>query len=247
LKEACETLLEKISLCVSIKDSYKEMAGRQDYGLLLAYESEFKKSKSQFEITLQSLSDRIHRRYKGVTWAFYAILHLLASQPKNALEAARITRQMAESEGRERDIIRAEWLLGAALVAQVVSADDRRKTLTEADTHLTEALTRCRQINLVELEPDILLSWARWHQLQGNAAQARADAGEALMIADRCEYRLKQADIHNFLARLALQAGDRAAARRHAETARERAWCDGPPHCYKPALDEADRLLAEIG
>ena len=67
------------------------------------------------------------------------------------------------------------------------------------------------------------------------------------MIADRCEYRLKQADIHNFLARLALDAGDRAAARRHAEIAKERAWCDGPPHCYKPALDEAERLLGEIG
>jgi hypothetical protein len=112
--------------------------------------------------------------------------------------------------------------------------------LIEAASHLTEALTRCRRINLVELEPDMLLAWARWHRLQGNAAQA-------LAIADRCEYRLKQADIHNFLAQLALDAGDRAAARREAEIARERAWCDGPPHCYKPALDEAARLLAEIG
>jgi hypothetical protein len=53
--------------------------------------------------------------------------------------------------------------------------------------------------------------------------------------------------LSNFLARLALDAGDRAAARREAEIARERAWCDGPPHCYKPALDEAERRLGEIG
>ena len=33
-------------------------------------------------------------------------------------------------------------------------------------------------------------------------------------------------------------------ARHHAETAKERAWCDGPPHCYKPALDEAEHLIA---
>jgi hypothetical protein len=64
--------------------------------------------------------------------------------------------------------------------------------------------------------------------------------------ADRCEYRLKQADIHNFLARLALDTGDRAAAHGHAAIARERAWCDGPPHCYKPALDEAERLIGEL-
>src|SRR5437016_177163 len=99
--------------------------------------------------------------------------------------------------------------------SEAASSDDSRKSLIEAETHLTDALTRCRRINLVELEPDILLAWAKWHQLQGNVAQARADAGEALAIADRCEYRLKQADIHNFLARLALDAGDRAAARRH--------------------------------
>jgi hypothetical protein len=57
---------------------------------------------------------------------------------------------------------------------------------------------------------------------------------------------LKQADIHNFLARLTLDAGDRAGAGRHAAIAKERAWCDGPPHCYKPALDEAERLLGEL-
>jgi len=32
-----------------------------------------------------------------------------------------------------------------------------------------------------------------------------------------------------------------------AEAARERELCDGPSHCYKPALDGAERLLAAIG
>jgi tetratricopeptide (TPR) repeat protein len=116
--------------------------------------------------------------------------------------------------------------------------------LPQAETHLTQALTRCRRINLVELEPDILLAWARWHEARGNHQQAGRDAEEALAIAERCEYRLVQAEIHNFLARLALEAGDRMAARQHAQIARERAWCDGPPHCYQAALEEAERLLA---
>jgi hypothetical protein len=164
-----------------------------------------------------------------------------------AIEAARQSHKIAMSLQNERDIIQAEWLLGSALVTQATSPDDRNKTLVESEPHLTEALTRCRRINMIDHEPDILLAWANWHQLQGNVAQARADAEEALAIADRCEYRLKQADIHNFLARLALDAGDRAAARRHAGIAEERAWCDGPPHCYKPALDAAERLIGEIG
>jgi tetratricopeptide (TPR) repeat protein len=98
----------------------------------------------------------------------------------------------------------------------------------------------------VELEPGVLLAWARWHHAKGNTQQALGHAEEALAIADRCEYRLNQAEIHNFLARWHRDAGNLVEARQHAEIAKERAWCDGPPHCYKPALDEAERLLEEI-
>jgi len=65
-------------------------------------------------------------------------------------------------------------------------------------------------------------------------------------IADRCEYRLCQADIHNILARLALDAGDKATARKQATIGRERAECDGKPHWYKPAVDEAERMLKDV-
>ena len=70
-------------------------------------------------------------------------------------------------------------------------------------------------------------------------------AAEALAFADRCEYRLQQADIHLFLAQLALDAGENDKAREHADIARERATCDGPPHCYKPCLDRIDALHLE--
>jgi glutamine synthetase len=85
--------------------------------------------------------------------------------------------------------------------------------------------------------------------------EALSLAQEALEIADRCEYRLVQADCHNFLAQLALalsgveglEADDRQKAQEHAETARERAWCDGPPHRYEAAFQEAERLLEKVG
>ena len=50
-----------------------------------------------------------------------------------------------------------------------------------------------------------------------------------------------------FLRELAHTLATRRAAADHAATAYERGWCDGPPHCYKPALDEAERLLNELG
>ena len=176
---------------------------------------------------------------------------LLMGEAKAAVEAARRSLELWKKDAKEdypveRDRIRAEWLLGAARVALASEQSDHRdQHLAEAEGHLTEALTSCRRINLVEMEPDILLAWARWRRAKGNPQQAREHAEEAMAIAERSEYRLKQADIHNFLARLALDAGDGESAQAHAQTARERAECDGEPHWYKPALDEAERLLAE--
>jgi tetratricopeptide (TPR) repeat protein len=96
------------------------------------------------------------------------------------------------------------------------------------------------------LEPDVLLSLARLRCDQEAHDEALSLAEEALAIADRCGYRLNQADAHVLLARLALDEGDPAQARRHAETARERARCDGPPHRYEVAFQKAERLLAEL-
>jgi tetratricopeptide (TPR) repeat protein len=170
---------------------------------------------------------------------------LLMNDAQAALEAAQrafeFWKQNAErAYPNESDRVRVEWLWGAALIME-------EKDLNAASAHLTDALTRCRRINLVEVEPDILLAWARWYRARGERQEAQAYAEEALAIADRCEYRLKQADIHIFLARGTLEAGEREVARQHAEVAKERAWCDGPPHCYKPALDEAEGMLGELG
>jgi len=102
-----------------------------------------------------------------------------------------------------------------------------KENLPEAEQHLTEALTRDRKINLVEFEPDILLEFAKL-RFQQNYKK------EALQIADICEYRLKQADIHNFLAEFYLDAGD-------LERAKERAECG-----YAPALEKAEKLLKRL-
>jgi tetratricopeptide (TPR) repeat protein len=251
LAAAAANLDRAIALSREVGDERSEAAGQQQLGRLLAYEGAFAEAAQELDATL-ALADKLaHKQGAGIIWADRALRALLMSEGKPALAAARRARELADEVARtrfpvERDIIRVEWLLGAALVA--LTSKDKSPSdelLSEAEGHLTEALTRCRRINMVELEPDILLAWARWHCARGNGQQAREHAQEALAIADRCEYRLKQADVHNFLARLALDDGDQPAARQQAQIARERAQCDGPPHCYQPALEEADRLLAE--
>jgi tetratricopeptide (TPR) repeat protein len=251
-------LQRSIELCREIEDEFWEAVGHQHLGLLLACLGKFQQSKQELAVGLELFQRTPSTKdWIAKTWAHRSICELFIDDPVSALEGAikaleLLIEDEAEDYPVERDFIIDHWLIGTA---QRSLGD-----LDEAETHLTKALTRCRRINLVELEPDILLAWARWHQAQGNADQARQDAGEALAIADRCEYRLKQADIHNFLARLAWERVDElrgmgdgagaaqalAEAREQAEVAKERAWCDGPPHCYKPALEEAERLLEEI-
>ncbi len=253
-----QTLRRRIELGREIGDEFQEARGHLDLGQLLAYQGVFDEAK-QHLTTAQGVFDKIgteRTSFGSVVRAYRALHALLMGDAEAALEAARKARELTDEVARmyhpyERDIIRAEWLLGAAHQAL--------GHLPEAESHLAGVLTRCRRINLVELEPDILLEMARlrWAQAQGDEVtgdestrlrdEALGLAREALDIADRCEYRLKLADIHNFLAQVALEKGDHEEARKQAEIARERAWCDGPPHCYKPALEEAERILKSCG
>ena len=233
-----------------VRGEWNEAIGHQELGRLLAYQGAFEKAAWELDTALTSFQEVTDRQSECIVWAYRALRALLMGEAKAALEFARRARELADEVARtryphERDIIRAEWLMGAALVAVAgEKKGGQSKPLADAERHLTEAINRCRRINLLDLEPDILLAWARWRRARGDPQQARRDAEEALAITDRCEYRLKQADARNLLAQLALDDGDSKAARQHAKIARDHAWCGGPPHCYKPALDEAEGLLA---
>ncbi len=194
---------------------------------------------------------------QGIVWAYRAQRALLMARvgahgraplQREALQAARRALELAEETARtnypiERDFVRAHWLLGAALR---VNGD-----ATGAEQHLTEALHRCRRINVVDDEADILLDLARLRAAQGEGdhegsplREARRLAHEALAITERSGYVLQGADVHLFLAQQALAAGQRDEARQHATRALALARCDGPPHHYKVAWDEAEALLA---
>ena len=238
LAAAEENLRRQIALCREIEDAFWEAVGHRELGRLLAYRGAFEEAEQELETALASFSELGYPQSEGIVWAYRALQALLMDDPDVALDAARRARELADVRGYERDIIRAEWLLGAAYRAQGEP--------NEAEPHLQEALLRCRRINLVELEPHILLSLARLRRGQDAHDEALSLAEEALAIADRCGYRLSQADARVLLARLVLDEGDPAQARRHAGTARERAWCDGPPHRYEVAFQKAERLQAEL-
>lgn len=252
LADAESDLRKSIDIAKEAGDAFDVAGGHRELGWGLAYKGQRENAEREFAQSEAYYQRTRSKEALSIIESYRAQNALLAGDPESALKAARLARFLAEESAREdipveRNFVRAEWLIGATLVAMAQGSRQRDINLNEGETHLTEALKRCRKINLVELEPDILLSWARWYQAKGNRDAALEQADEALSIADRCEYRLNQADIHNFLAALEMEEGNHDAAVEHAMTGYERAWCDGPPHAYQPALDEAKRLLDELG
>jgi tetratricopeptide (TPR) repeat protein len=150
----------------------------------------------------------------------------------------------------ERDVVDANRLLGTAYRAS--------RDLEQAENHLSEALTRCRAINLVEMEANILLELAKLSfdyglvasaqdKAQKHFEEAKTLAEEALLITERSGYVLQGADVHLFLAQYALeQEKDKEKAKELAERAKELATCDGPPYYYKVAYKEAERMLERL-
>jgi len=249
LVEAEDDLRRGIDLSLQAGDYFNWAMGHQELGHLLIYEGLFDQAAEQLDAALYSFMERKELQSECVVLQYRALSYLLSGDPSYALDNARrayrLANQVEPGHFRvERNVLLTKWLLGWALVASP-GQQGRQARLQEAKKHLTEALAGCRRIHLVELEPDILLAWARWHRANGDPARALQDAERALTIADRCAYRLKQAEIHLFLAHLALDNGRKKAARTEAETARNLASCSGSSCCYKVAFDEATRLLTQ--
>lgn len=289
LRSAAANLQRCIDLCEEIENGYQESIGHAEFGRLLAYGGVWAEAEEELAKALFEKQKDVH--WQGVVWAYRALLGLLmgraSSPPPNlplleggtvslntssllspqagegwvgVLSAARRALELADEDARtdspvERDYVQAHWLLGAA---HRVNHD-----LAAADRHLTEALTRCRAINMVDHEANILLDLARlrWDQANATLRAQRAPAQgaqvalqtealelaqEALLITERSGYVLQGADVRLFLAQVAYAAGDLALAREHATLARDLAYCDGPPYSYHVAYDEALAWLAQL-
>lgn len=252
LRAAEANLRRGIALCREVYDEFQEAIGHRELGRLLAYRGIWDESEAALLTALKTFEKE--NKVQGGASAYRALRELLQLRasasselrvPSSALDSARRALELADEVARtqypvERDYIRAHWLLGAAHCA--AAEPDK------AECHLHEALHRCRCINMVDHEADILVDLSRLRAATGAPDEARRLAEEALLITERCGYVLQGADARLELAKLALVRGDRAAALEHAKEARRLATCDGPPdYTYKAAYDEAGALLGELG
>jgi tetratricopeptide (TPR) repeat protein len=256
LRAAEDNLRRGIALCQEIKKEFEEAMGHQELGHLLAYRIAHAESKTELTTSVM-LFKRLNLLFgKGLSCAYLAKRELLLMRSSSqlatadrysAIPLARRALELADETARDsrfvypiRDYVRAHWLLGAAY--RVTGQDD------EAELHLLEALERCRKINMVDHEADILIDLARLRAATGAPDESQRLAEEALLITERSGYVLQGADAHLELAKLALARGDRKLAEEHAEEATALATCDGPPdYTYKAAYDEAEALLKRLG
>ncbi len=242
-----------IELFRELGDTLYAAFGCQELGRMLGFRGYWEAAENELAEAFLEFEKSEHAQRQGFVWANRALLSLQRlradvsdSQEKirqSALLAARSALEMANVSARadgpkERDFVQAHWLLGAAL--------GENRDIGQADRHLTEALERCRRINLVEKEADILIELGRLRRLHGEKAEARRLGEEASGIAERCGYVLQGADAHLLLAAVDRDAGDHASSCEHALEAKRLATCDGPPdYTYKVAYDEAVAMLAE--
>jgi tetratricopeptide (TPR) repeat protein len=282
LAQAQRNLRRSVDLCREIENELWESIGRQELGRALSYRGAWPVAEQELEISFNY--DTKGKDYQGlsVDLLYRALRCLLMARAEektknenltSAIEHAKRALELADMHGLgypvERDYIRAHWLLGAAYRALGVSialrphagfrqAQPTSSTteLTEAETHLGEALRRCRAINLVEVEADILLEVAKLRHAQGETPEALRLANEALLITERSGYVLQGADVHLFLAELAESReerkessdawGGRETALEHARQARALATCDGGEYVYKVAYDEAGAMIQRL-
>jgi tetratricopeptide (TPR) repeat protein len=239
----------------------------RDLGRVLSYRGLWKEAEDEF-LTSQKLFEKEHNvQGQSVLWSYRALRFLLLAREavgsnqslianlKSSIECAQRALELADewqkitghSNPNPRDCIDAYLFLGTAY--------RMNNELTLAEENLSKALNLCRQINAVDAEADILLDLARLRYAQGDFKDAQEKASEALMITERRGYVLQGADVHLFLAELAMkgqksqvegQVSDKEAARKHAEEALRLATCDGGEYKYKVAYEEAERMLERL-
>ncbi len=256
-EEAELNLRHSVKACRKIKDEYWEAAAHKELGLLLAYKGDFLQSEEEFLVAKERGLDKC-----SVVEAYISLLLIIKGDYGGALEVAQKARQLAGND--DADIIRAEWMLGMACRGNEQLSEAQRyidEALTRCrqtdnvsyKANLLLELARLRREQIIadmpEVEEEADESCACGSGCGGEHVPEESEhslakreafieiyslAKEALSVAERCRYRLQQADIQLFLAQLAIDVGDKDAASYAAEAAYERASCG-----YKHALEGA--------
>ena len=250
LADADANLRLGLKLCRPARDEIREASCRRRLGRLLSVLGRFDEATTEIEAAM-TIATRVglDREVLGSYVARAQQALLRGNRPEARRVATKASDQAAKLSSPDlaalRDALEAEVIGAMALIAEqrpVAPSDQEHDQPTQA--RLDETLARCRRSNMVELEARALFAGAAHSLAEQSVQDCFRQLQHAMVLADRCQLRLLQADLRNFAARFFLQRGDRAGAQRHAEAARDLVYCDDPRFSYRPALDAAKRFLS---
>lgn len=239
------------ALCESEADARRALVviREQDYrfqqaislywlGLTLAARGVANESGSALQRSLRLFTAQSENRAVSVN-VFLAQRALWLGEPAVALSYANRAWERAHVRSNEGDFIRAGRVQGEAALGL--------NDFATADERLHYALTRARNVNLVEEELPALVALAELGRRQRDLKAARELLDDVWEPAERGPYPLFHADAFNVLAQIERDEGNNEAATEAATKAYRLAWCDGPPFAYHWGLEKAKQHLKELG
>lgn len=222
-----------------IKKYYPEILNLDNLGRILAYRGAYDDAKKALKLEIKLAINKGIKQNEGLSKAFLCQILLLAGENQLAKELADEAWELATYERLERDFIRAAYCQGLTAL--------RLNDLNKAEERLHFALKRVRAIQVVEEEIQILIALAEFYLQQNELEKAREQLDDIWDYAEQGPYPILHADALNILAQIEIEAGNKQTATKAATEAFQKAWCDGPPYAYHYGLQQAKRLLKELG
>jgi hypothetical protein len=223
----------------AMENRFQEAVCLYRLGSALATRVRMDESAAALRRSLRIFVARSDDQSEGVVNAFLAQQALWVGALAEAHACADLAWELAHVLNFEADFTNAARVQGATAL--------RLGDFTVADERLHYALTRARQVNLVEEELPSLIELADLRCREGKPNEARELLGDVWEGAERGPYPLFHADAFNVLAQIERDAGNRDAAVVAATQAYRLAWCDGPPYAYHWGLEAARKHLRELG
>ena len=209
------------------------------FGLVLADKGVYDEAEKAIRLKIVLSRNNNQKQGEGLGKAFLSRILLLNGENELAKQLADEAWELAVHMRYNRDFVRAAFCQGLAAL--------RLNNFKTADERLHFALKRVRAIQVVEEELKILIALAEFYWIQGEIDKAREQLDDVWDYAERGPYPIFHADALNILAQIEIAAGNTEAAITAATKAYQKAWCDGPPYAYHYGLQNAKRLLKELG
>jgi len=218
---------------------FREAASLNWLGLTLAASGLVDKSHPALRRALRIDAAQSDNQGAGVDASYLAQRALWLDEFAGALLFANHAWELAQVQSLEADFIRAARVQGEAALGL--------NDFAAADERLHHALTRARNVNLVEEELPALIALAELRRRQGDLKASRELLDDVWELAERGPYPLFHADAFNVLAQIDRDEGNNTAAIEAATKAYRLAWCDGPPFAYHWGLEKSKQHLKELG